>query len=131
GRENWDIIEPAVTRHMEAVLKCSGIAAMYREDTRIELVDALHAIKAVEEWYKNLFRVADLISAGQFQRRATEIENWIIERGGAVTRPQLTRRFRNYIDKDMREIESILTYLVESGTINRDESGGRIKYELN
>ena len=131
GREHWDIIEPAVTRHMEALLKCSGIAAMYREDTRIELVDALHAIKAVEEWYKNLFRVADLISAGQFQRRAAEIENWIIERGGTVTKPQLTRRFRNYIDKDMREIESILTYLVESGTINRDESGGRIKYELN
>ena len=131
GRENWDIIEPAITRHMEALLKCSGIAAMYREDTKIELVDALHAIKAVEEWYKNLFRVADLISAGQFQRRATEIENWIIERGGTVTKPQLTRRFRNYIDKDMREIESILTYLVESGTINRDESGGRIKYELN
>ena len=131
GRENWDIIEPAITRHMESLLKCSGIAAMYREDTKIELVDALHAIKAVEEWYKNLFRVADLISAGQFQRRATEIENWIIERGGTVTKPQLTRRFRNYIDKDMREIESILTYLVESGTINRDESGGRIKYELN
>ena len=131
GRENWDIIEPAVTRHMEALLKCSGIAAMYREDMKIELVDALHAIKAVEEWYKNLFRVADLISAGQFQRRATEIENWIIERGGSVTKPQLTRRFRNYIDKDMREIESILTYLVESGTINRDETGGRIKYELN
>lgn len=131
GRENWDIIEPAITRHMEALLKCSGIAAMYREDTKIELVDALHAIKAVEEWYKNLFRVADLISAGQFQRRATEIENWIIERGGTVTKPQLTRRFRNYIDKDMREIESILTYLVESGTINRDETGGRIKYELN
>lgn len=131
GRENWDIIEPAITRHMEALLKCAGIAAMYREDSQIELVDALHGIKAVEEWYKNLFRVADLISAGQFQRRATEIENWIIERGGTVTKPQLTRRFRNYIDKDMREIESILTYLVESGTINRDETGGRVRYELN
>lgn len=64
NRENWDIIEPAITRHMEAMLKCSGIAAMYREDNRIELVDALHGIKIVEEWYKNLFRVADLISAG-------------------------------------------------------------------
>lgn len=131
GKENWDIIEPAITRHMEAMLKCAGIAAMYREDDRIELVDALHAIKIVEEWYKNLFRVADLISAGQFQRRASEIENWIEERGGSVTKPQLTRRFRNYIDKDMREIESILTYLVESGTINREEAGRSIRYELN
>lgn len=128
-RENWDIIEPAITRHMEAMLKCAGIAAMYREDTKIELVDALHAIKAVEEWFRNLSRVADLISAGQFQRRAKEIENWVIEQGGTVTRSRIFHRFRNFIEKDSRELDSLLTYLLESGTINRDENG--LRYTLN
>lgn len=128
-RENWDIIEPAITRHMEAMLKCAGIAAMYREDDKIELVDALHAIKAVEEWFRNLSRVADLISAGQFQRRAKEIENWVIEQGGTVTRSRIFHRFRNFIEKDSRELDSLLTYLLESGTINRDENG--LRYSLN
>lgn len=128
-RENWDIIEPAITRHMEAMLKCAGIAAMYREDTKIELVDALHAIKAVEEWFRNLSRVADLISAGQFQRRSKEIETWVIASGGTVTRTSVFHRFRNFIEKDGRELDSLLTYLVESGTLNRDENG--MKYTLN
>lgn len=130
-RANWDIVEPAVTRHMEAMLKCAGIAAMYREDTKIELVDALHAIKMVEEWYTNLFRVAELISDGQFQRRAKEIEVWVSERGGSASRAQIFNRFKNFIEKDSRELDSLLTYLVESGLLNRNETNSSIKYEMN
>ena len=132
ARENWDLTEPSVTRLMEAMRKCSGICAMYRSDSTINLDDALHAIRAVEEWFQNLFVVADMISAGSFQRDCQDIETWIIKQRGRVSRTRLLANFRNMIVKDPRELELRLTYLVDSGTINRVESDNHtVMYELN
>lgn len=131
-RENWDIVEPSVTRLMEAMLKCAGICAMYREDTVITMDDALHGIKAVEEWFGNLFIVADMISSGEFQRDCEAIVDWVKIKGGKATRAELYYRFKNIIQKDPRELESRINYLIESGELNRDDSGGgAIKYEIN
>lgn len=131
-RENFDIIEPSVTRLADSMKKCAAICAMYREDSSIVLEDALHAIKAVEEWFTNLFIVAGLISEGDFQRDCALIEGWIAaQQGSKASRAKVFHRFRNIIQKDPRELESRINFLVESGIINRKEVNGGIAYELN
>lgn len=132
NREHWDIVEPSVTRLMESMLKAAGICAMYRGDSTILMDDALHAIKAAEEWLENLHRVVAMISAGDWQRLCDEIEDWVRQRGGSASKAQILNRFRNNIAKDGREIDNYLNFLTESGILNRMESGGgAIKYEIN
>lgn len=131
-RENWDIIEPSITRLAETMRKCAALCAMYRGSEEIDIYDAYHAIDAVQEWYDNLFVVAAMISSGDFQRDANRIEAWIRQKGGRVTRARLYHQFGNLIAKDPRELDAKINFLVESGRINRkDESGKEPRYELN
>lgn len=131
NRENFDIVEPSITRLMEAMVKCAGLCAMYRGDTEILEVDALHSIRAVEEWFRNLFEIADMVSSGDFQRDCDAIEAWIIAKGGKASRSELFYRFRNMIQRDKRELENRVDFLTESGIINREEANGGIRYTLN
>ena len=131
GKKNWDVIEPALTRHMEAMLKAAGICAMYRGGKEIVLDDALHAIQAVEGWVRNLVRVADLVSQGDFQRKCDELEAFLLLSGGSATGAKVYHRFKNWIVRDSKEIENVLTYLIQAGIVNRDDSGGNLRYALN
>ena len=131
GKSNWDIIQPALIRHAEAMVKAAGLCALYRNDTVIEMGDALHAIKQLERWVKNLVQVADLASAGDFQRKADELEAFLRQTGGSATGAKIFHRFKNWIVRDAKEIDNVLTYLVQSGIVNRDESKGALRYELN
>lgn len=130
-RENWDIIEPSVTRLSETMRKCAAIAAMYRSSDTITMADALHAINAVEEWFATLFDVAGMISSGEFQKNASNIEQWIRSKGGTATRAAIFNRFQGIIKRDSRELDSLVTFLVESGAVNREEDGRGIRYALN
>lgn len=131
-RKNWDIVEPAVTRLMEALLKTSGICAMYRSDSTIELEDALHGIAAVNEWLDNLFVIAEDISDGTFQKNCAEMQEWITSRKGSrATRAQIFHQFRGLIERDSRELDNYLTFLSESGAVNRVEEGGGVAYVAN
>ena len=129
--EGWDIIEPSITRLAETMRKCAAISAMYRGSGEINMTDALHAIRAVEEWYTDLFKVAEMISAGDFQRDCDAIMAWLSNRGGKATRTQILYAFRNRIQKDPRELDARLGFLVESGRINRDPKSGTIRYVIN
>ena len=102
-----------------------GTHVAVHSPNRIEWVDALHAIAAVEEWYENLFTVTAMISAGEFQNDVDKMEQWIAARGGSVTKTALYHNFRNMIQKDPRELDSRVNFLVESGRVNRKEEGGK------
>lgn len=131
-RENWDIISPVITRLAETLRKCAGICAMYRSDSQIELVDALHAIQAVEEWFNNAFKVASTVSEGDFQRSCNEIESWIRDQKGMrATSTKIKYKFANLIKRDPRELDSYLTQLTESGILNRNEESGVAVYAIN
>lgn len=132
GKKNWDLIEPSITRHMETMVKAAGICAVYRADEEINLDDALHAIRQVEEWVKNLVRVAELISQGDFQRRVNEIEEWVKSRKNQrATRAQVFHQFKNVIQRDGRELDGYLQYLTESGSLNREDANGAPAYVVN
>lgn len=131
-RENWDITEPSVTRLMETMRKCAAMLAIYRGERVIRMEDALNAIQAVEEWFNNLFTVAAMISAGTFQRQCDEIEDWIRKRRGKATRESVLHNFRNWIQRDQRDLDTKLDFLVSSGRLNREEAdGGSMVYRVN
>lgn len=132
GRENWHLVEPSLTRLSESMLKMTMLGALYRNDTVMQLEDALIAVEAMEEFLENLHRMAGLISAGQFQRRADEIEAWVRSRGGKASKAAIYHRHRNFIERSSRELDDLLSYLTESGSLNRIEGDkGRIDYEIN
>lgn len=130
-RENWHMIEPSLTRLSESMIKMAAIGALYRGSDTIRMDDTLHAIGAMEEYFENLHRVAGMISAGDFQRAVNDIEEWIRTRGGKATRTQIYSRFRNLILRDGRELDAYLSYLLESGAINRVEDAKQLTYEIN
>lgn len=131
-RQNYELTGPSVIRLKDTMLKCAGMCALYREDTQINEQDALHAIRAVEEWFTNLFIVADWVSEGDFQRNCAEIESWVRDQKGAkASGTRIKHRFKNKIVRDPRELDNYLTFLVESGILNREEENGVIVYVVN
>lgn len=131
SEKNWNILEPAVTRHAEVFIKVAGLCAMYRGDSTIELGDVLHAVKQVEEWAKNLVRVAEHITVGEFQQRCAEAEAYIRQLGGSATATKIYHRFGSWIVRDAKEIDNVLVYMVSSGILNREEANGGLRYTLN
>lgn len=131
SEKNWNILEPAVTRHAEVFIKVAGLCAMYRGDSTIELGDVLHAVKQVEEWAKNLVRVAEHITVGEFQQRCAEAEAYIRQLGGSATATKIYHRFGSWIVRDAKEIDNVLVYMVSSGILNREEASGGLRYTLN
>ena len=131
-RMNYELTGPSVIRLKDTMLKCAGMCALYRCDTTITEQDALHSIRAVEEWFTNLFIVAGWVSEGDFQRACAEIESWIRDQKGAkATGTRIKHRFKNKIVRDPRELDNYLIFLVESGILNREEENGSVVYVVN
>lgn len=131
NRKNWDIVEPSVTRLMEAMRKVAALSALNRGDNTTELSDALVAISVVEVWLKNLLVVAEKISQGEYQKNLADIELWIRARGGTVTKPKLYHQFKDVVKRGKRELDDLIEFLLESGIIVRKDEGGRIEYSIN
>lgn len=131
GHVHWEILEPSITRLAETLIKCAAISTMYRGDDEIQMIDVLHAIRGVEEWYQNLFQVADMVSSGEFARRCDELEAYLRQEGGKASGAKIYHRFKGWIVRDSKEIENVITYLIQSGIINRIETDGNLRYELN
>lgn len=131
GTENWDILEPSITRLSETMHKVAAISAVYRGSNRIELCDALRAIYEVQTWYDNLFRVAGMISASEFQRNAEDIVAYLSNLPGGVTHAKLYHQFRNLVVRSRRDLDDLIDWLITSGRINRYKDGQTMKYRVN
>ena len=71
-----------------------------------------HVIKAIdysEEWVKNLFIVAEQISASDFERNCDLIEQFVKERDNKVKLEFVNRRFKAWRVRDINESISALT----------------------
>ena len=130
GAPHEDMLEPAVTRlGFETIRKCATLNALWRGSNRVEHIDALVAIHAAQEWFDNLFTVAEQVSDSLFEKSCAEIEAFIRSKGGA-TRTQIFSRFKGTVQRTSREIDERLDMLRESGRIYRTERGGAVAYEV-
>lgn len=131
-QERYDALEPAITRlGRETIWKCAALLALYEGRTTFTLDDALSALLYAEEWYRNLLRVVETTSEGEFAGDAAEIEAYIHSQGGSVSEAALNHRFRSMIRYSPRELSDRIQFLVMSGRINREEKDRKVKYVLN
>lgn len=116
---------------METVWKCASMLALYENRTEISMRDALIAIYHVGEWLKTALRVAGEISESPYSRDLEEMEDYIREQGGSVTRAKFLNHFRGKVIRSQREIDDRVGFLLESGRILRSGSDGAIVYTIN
>ena len=134
GLEMYDVIRGPLTRHMETMVKCAALLALYRGDTDFTLSDALVAISYAEGWYNAMIRVVSETSESDFSRDCLEIERYIRAEGGKVSEAKFNHRFRKMIRKSPRELDDRIDHLIRSGRVNRmsdKDNGNRIMFELN
>jgi len=126
--QNWDIINPSLVRMGITIRKCASLLAL---SDGLDEADVKHVVKAVqyaEEWVKNLFIVAEQISASDFERNCDLVEQFVIERDNKVKLEFVNRRFKAWRVRDLQES---IGALVSQGRI-RELSGKEGKWlELN
>ena len=106
---NWDILNPSLVRMGITIRKCASLLAL---SDGLEEADVKHVIKAIdysEEWVKNLFIVAEQISASDFERNCDLIEQFVKERDNKVKLEFVNRRFKAWRVRDINESISALT----------------------
>lgn len=130
SEENWDIIEPSIRRLSETLHKVTVMNALYQGRETAVLADALAAIQTVEEWFQNLFNVADRISSGAFIRDCDEIVAYIGEKS-QVTEATLYHRFRGMVTRSRKDIDDRVDFLLHSGRIVKKMDSGVTRYLLN
>ena len=126
--QNWDIINPSLVRMGITIRKCASLLAL---SDGLDEADVKHVVKAItyaEEWIKNLFIIAEQISASDFERNCDLVEQFVKERDGKVKLEFVNRRFKAW---RVREIQETISALVSQGRI-RELSGKEGKWlELN
>lgn len=131
-RDYYTATEPAVTRlGRDTLWKCASLLALYRGETVIQYVDAITAVYYVEKWFNTLFRVVGAAGEGDFNRDANEIEAFIRANPGGVSLARIYQRFRGMIQRDPREVEARINFLVTAGRILTKREGDRVIYRIN
>lgn len=131
-RDYYKSTEPAITRlGRDTLWKCAALLALYRGETTIQYVDALTAVYYVERWFNTLFRVVGAAGEGDFNRDANEIEAFIKSSPKGVSLAKIYQRFRGIIQRDARELDSRLTFLITSGRVLRKQEGDKVVYKIN
>ena len=95
------------------------------------MVDALTAITYASEWLKTMMKVAESISESPYSRDVEEMESFIRDQGGTVSRAGLLHHFRGKVMRSARELDDRIGFLVESGRVNRVEENRSVKYVIN
>lgn len=129
----WNFIKPAVDRLvMETLWKCSALVALYEGRTTFTYDDTLTAIHFGGQWLRTVMEVSESISESPYSRDLAEIESFVTEQGGTVTRASLLHAFRGKVLKTQREVDDKINYLIESGRLLRVSGEGKdIVYKLN
>lgn len=129
----WNFIKPAVDRLvMETLWKCAALVALYEGRTTFTYDDTLTAIHYGGQWLRTVMEVSESISESPYSRDLAEIESFVTEQGGTVTRASLLHAFRGKVLKTQREVDDKINYLIESGRLLRVPGEGKdIVYKLN
>lgn len=128
----YTFFKPAVDRLvMETLWKCAALLALYRGDKEFTELDAWVAIHYASDWLLTLMKVSESISESPYSRDLEEMESFIRDEGGTVSRAKLLNQFRGKVLRSGRELEDRVGFLIDSGRVNRKEEDRAIVYSLN
>ena len=105
---NWDILNPSLVRMGVTIRKCASLLALSEGKEEANIVHVGKAIFYAEEWVKNLFIVAEQISASDFERNCDLVDQFVKERDGKVKLEFVNRRFKAWRVRDLQEAISAL-----------------------
>lgn len=100
---NWDILNPSLVRMGVTIRKCASLLALVEGRNDADVKHVLQAIQAAEEWVKNLFIVAEKISASDFERNCDEVEAYVKAKDGKIKLEFVNRRFKAWRVRDLQE----------------------------
>lgn len=128
----YTFFKPAVDRLvMETLWKCAALLALYRGDKAFTELDAWVAIHYASDWLLTLMKVSESISESPYSRDLEEMESFIRDEGGSVSRAKLLNQFRGKVLRSGRELEDRISFLLDSGRILRSEENRAMTYSLN
>lgn len=114
GHPNEESIEPSRQRLALSIWKCAVLIAMYDKSDEVEEKHVLVAVHYAEQWFKNLVRMADSISASEWQREVDELEALLVTKGGRMRYEDAYKKFGN---KRKREFDEMVDALKSQARI--------------
>jgi hypothetical protein len=115
GHERHDIIDASSQRLTQSILKAATLLAMFDCCDEVELSHMLAAINYCASWFLHMVSMANRISASAWERRQSQVEQFVAEKGGTCTWESAYKKFKS--DLKYREFQEIVQALEESGVL--------------
>lgn len=110
-----DTLSASTQRLVISVQKAATLLAMHEGKTEVELRHVLFALRQAELWYRDMLRMNGEVSASDFERRLSEVEEFILAaKDGIRTKTSINRQFASLRPA---EVEEILTALRNQGRL--------------
>ena len=115
-----EVVSSSADRLIISVLKVAALLAMDERSHTVQMSHMLQAIAYAGEWFKNLVLIAGMISESDWERDVTQLEKFILSKGGRCTYAQAYRQFTS---KKPQEFDQMVDALVQRGICSRSQSG--------
>lgn len=124
---NKEVVGSTAERMTQSVLKIAALLAMDERQFKVSMRHMLQAINYAGDWFKNLVRVAGMISESDWEREVSDLEKFIATKGRRCSYAQAYSQFRN---KKPQEFEQLVQSLEGRGVIERVQAGNSWTLEL-
>jgi len=116
GHQRHAIIEAASDRLSKSILKAATLLAMLDCCDEVQVPHMLGAINYASSWFGHMVNMANKISDSSWMRRQTQVEDFLLEKGGTAKWEVVYRHFRSDLRAD--EFLKIIQSLTEAGIIH-------------
>jgi hypothetical protein len=115
GHQRHQIIEAASDRLTKSILKAATLLAMLDCCDQVQVPHMLAAINFASSWFGHMVNMANRISESSWARRQAQVEEFLLEKGGAAKWEVVYRHFRQDLRAD--EFLKIIQALQDAGII--------------
>jgi hypothetical protein len=115
GHQRHQIIEAASDRLTKSILKAATLLAMLDCCDKVQVPHMLAAINFASSWFTHMVNMANRISESSWARRQTQVEEFLLEKGGTAKWEVVYRQFRQDLRAD--EFLKIIQALQDAGII--------------
>lgn len=115
GHHRHQIIEAASDRLTKSILKAATLLAMLDCCDEVQVPHMLAAINFASSWFTHMVNMANKISESAWARKQTQVEEFLLEKGGTAKWEVVYRQFRSDLRAD--EFLKIIQALTDAGII--------------
>jgi hypothetical protein len=116
GHQRHQIIEAASDRLTKSILKAATLLAMLDCCDQVQVPHMLAAINYASSWFTHMVNMANRISESTWARRQSQVEEFLLEKGGTAKWEVVYRHFR--ADLQANDFLKIIQALTDAGIIH-------------